>query len=51
MYQNDGFLQMKSAIENELITITKNEVERKHMLSDCDRFIQELQEERKLRAK
>jgi hypothetical protein len=49
MYQNDGFLQLKSNIENDIIQQTKQEVERKHMILDCDRILQELKADREKR--
>jgi hypothetical protein len=42
LYQNDGFMQLKSDIENEIIQFAKDEVERKHMILDCDRVIAEI---------
>ena len=50
MYQNDGFMQLKSNIENDIITFTKQEVERKHMIKDCDRILAELKIDREKRA-
>jgi hypothetical protein len=40
---------LKSNIENEIIENTKKEVERKHMLIDCDRVLAELKHDREKR--
>lgn len=41
MYQNDSFMALKAQMENEVIENTKQEVERKYMLQDCDRVLEE----------
>ena len=42
IYQNDQFLMMKSDLENAIIDNTKLEVERKHMISDADKVLEDL---------
>ena len=49
MYQNDGFLQMKAQYEKELIMQTKFEMERKFILGEADRIINEQKEWREKR--
>ena len=43
MYRNDTFLQMKANMQNEIIEHTKQEVENKYLIKDCDSYITDLQ--------
>ena len=42
MYRNDTFLQMKANMQNEIIEHTKQEVENKYLIKDCDSYITDL---------
>ena len=50
MYEDQNFLGMKNNLQEEIIAQAKQEVERKHIIKDCDTYIEDLQkwkEERK----
>lgn len=51
IYQNENFLQIRRNIENETIEQTKHEVERKHLIQDADRVLEELSEWKSKREK